>query len=652
MVVLVGAATNIMGKPAQICIDDQLMEMSCSTVKTQLAVASRPSTSLLKNNTVTAAATAASSQQDAKDQLPPIPKVYIPKSLVRPQSDYPLPQHKRKMVDGIMQRLSIGPEQPFRDAERNPDYASKVFRKRANSSGQGYELGPKIQVIDNRRCIPGALPTPIVHGSSSSSVFKSDACDTALRKYSAPSSLASSEVKSEPSSPCSSTTSSSGRSLFQQHQPRPLVKTPPLDDFFRKPRTVAEKRIFLLQSPVEYKVMDFENTVYHLIKKLDRFGGDMTFRTQVELLMYGSVPTNRSIWKAVLWLNSQCDQYHPWHIIIDGARVRLLGATGSFELGEQEKRHRSIVPLTAGRQYKPANKLSCCGVNGAKRLANEDEVVDQFRNLGGPVVVDPSHICPKTLLEKRTATMANLKPGPLSVKVRRLEKSRADSELGPLEIYELPLQTFTATPQVNNPLPRRITSYLKLAAPDTNMTKDWLKYSLSVLQTPTTPATAPTDESKTARSFHFAVPYKNDQRKILVRRKMLDRGRRKGDLRNEDYERQMLYQMKFARVAAASEQVEEADKELVGEVEGILMEIIDSVAMSFSEDSFIRNDPDLTYQLEAPVKPLPKNAKESKAVDTTTNHGVSSRSRTTLKTELRRLNVTIIDTAKMRQQGE
>lgn len=640
-------------------MDDKLPKMSLSFTKTvqctekvpgTVGVPSKPGPLSKKvNGACYKHSSSDTPGTDSKDRLPPIPKVYIPKSLVPQYSGTTLPQHKRKMVDGIMQRLSIGPESGVRkDMDRDQlraEYASKVFRKRASSSGQAYEIGPKIHVIDNRESVPGALPTPLVLGSSSSSVFKSTACDTALRKYSATPPRHSLEVKSEPPSPSSSTTSSSGRSLLRVR--RPEVRTPPLDELFRKPRTVAEKRLFLLQSPIEYKVMDFENSVYHLIKKLDRFRGEETFRTQVELLMFGSVPTNRNIWRAVLWLNSECEQYQPWVIRIDGELVRLLGATGTMVLNGAEDQIESTVTLDGNVPGRP-KKLICCYVKPAGKLKNEAEVIAQLQEGQGKSA--GKSLIPRKLIEKRTAAWANLKPGPLSAKVRRLENQRSDSDLGPLEVFELPRKTFVATPQVNKPLPRRVSSYLKLAVPDSEMTTDWLNYALSVLQP--TPATASEVSSSgpisKAPQFHFSIPYKNDQRKILVRRKNFVQDRRKGELRNEDYSKLMEYKLTFGSVARK----DTVEGDLSEDAEQILTEMIDSVAMSFSEDFFIQNDPDLAYALEAPVKPLPLNAKAAKACETTSTHGAASRCRSKLKSELSRLNVTIIDTAKMVQTGE
>lgn len=232
----------------------------------------------------------------------------------------------------------------------------------------------------------------------------------------------------------------------------------------------------------------------------------------------------------------------------------------------------------------------------------------------------------------------------------------------------MPVQTFTATPQLNKPLPKRVTSYLKLAVPAEEMTQEWLNYSLSVLQ-PSKSADgaagagdsdAPAPVEEEPAKFHFSIPYKNGQRKILVRRV---NSRKRGEPRLEDHAEQMKYALTFGEVArrrGAGDGGELVDPE----VESILTEMIDSVAMSFSEDSFIRDDPDLTYQVEMPVKPMRRNhlggglgpanskASESSMGNTTSSQGANSKSRVTLCWELKRLNVTIIDTAQMVQSGE
>lgn len=635
-----------------------------------------------------------------QSSLPPIPKLYIPKSLIlnsssssssksgSNRSSNGLPQHKRKMVDGIMNRLCIGErgKEPTAGTRQSSVFiprpgpssassvfASKIFRKRCNSAGHEQQLASKIQVIDNGLSVPGALPTPFVKGSSSSlAVFRSEACDTVLRKYS------TSVVKKEgyfndkkdeqikldpiPSPPSSSPLLRSSRSF------RPDVKTPPLDDFFRKPRTVAEKRLFLLQSPIEYKVMDFESTVYHLIKKLDRFRDDETFRTQVELLMYGSVPTNRNIWKAVLWLNGECNQFLPWRMNIDGEKVRLMGATGTLRLDDQQVFRSKVVEEGERRIYEAPNEthpgrffVSCCmvfGRSGEPPLKNEKAVLEQLEYLRGGGPGKEASRC--LLKKKRSWSIANLKPGPLSTKVKRLaeqKEKQGGTHLGPFEIYELPVRTFTATPQVNKPLPKHISSYLKRIVPEEEMTTDWLNYSLSVLKQPKTQEEENDEEEKeNVPQFHFSVPYKNNQNKIIVRRKIVNNGWQPGVVRNEEYDRQMEQPLTFQDVGRQAA-LNECDQDgiLVDEVQEIVGDMINSVTMSFAEDSFIRTDPDLVYPgVEKPIRKLQKTTglgnKETNT--TTTNQGANTAGRSRLLAELARLNVSIINTAKMKKQGE
>lgn len=592
-----------------------------------------------------------------QDTTRTVPKLLIPKSLLVQSSKQQLglTQHKRKMVTGIMKRLSIGESDEVR-----PEFASKVFRKRANSSGQAGDLRSKIQVIDNHESVPGALPTPVVRGSCSTSVFKSEACDTALRKYQSWSGNTSQTSCVEPTKSAealpdleSSGPPPAGQFEDLYGQPRPIVKTPPLHEFFRKPRTVAEKRIFLLQSPIEYKVLDFENTVYHLIKKLDRFNTDETFRTQVELLMFGDVPINRNIWKAVLWLNSVCNNYRPWYINLDGERVRLFGASGSVSLNEEEIISSKVDPATTQLKHLVKSRASQDGKQ-AQFLLNKREILEHLHQLVANSVKHKLNTHPRTLIKsKRSAALASLKPGPLSAKVRRLQEVESDSQLGPLEIYDLPPKKFSAAPRLNKPIPRHVSSYLKLAVPDEEMNKDWLNFSLSILQTNTeSPEESSKVDETVAPEFHFSVPYKNAQKKILVRRK-LNCANGRSSQRINNYDAEMQYQLSFPAVAKTkiAEDEPQIPAELVDEVEGILTEMIDSVAMSFSEDFFIHDDPDLNYQLEMPVKRMQKNYTGSKQSDTMSN-SVSYRKMATLKHEMKKLNVTIIDTAKMAPQGE
>lgn len=592
-------------------------------------------------STAVTSPTAAAAEDKTKE---PIPKLYISRSLLRVPG-------KRKMVDGIIRRLSIGPESVQAVNQRSLEFASKVFRKRANSSGHGYEIGPKIQVIDNlSEPVPGMLPTPVVRGGSSTSsgmsVFKSQTCDTVLRKYTGPAATVlrtritpwTSVPKATSDDSLASSPASSPSAVSPSY--RPKLKTPPLNEFFRKPRTVAEKRLYLQQSPLEYKVLDFENSVYHLVKKLERFKNDATFRAQVELLIYSAVPTNRNIWKALLYLNAEVGSYEPWHLNIDGHRLRLLGATGTVVLDDLEPVSSKIDNLNG---YVPPKKPSwCCAKYRLRKFNNEESILAQLHRSNA----NQSTACPASqkLIRKRKAEMLTMKPGPLSSKVRRLSNvKRKDSLLGPLEVFELPVKTMTAVPELNKRQPQRVCSYLKLVVPETNMTQEWLNYSLSVLQPK---SSAPAEGSAEEVSFKFSIPYKNDQRKILVRRM---NSRKRGECRTEDFDEQMRLPLTFA--AVARKEGETSDPE----VEKILTEMIESVALSFSEDFFIRNDPDLTYTVDPlmrpPLAPPMKPSPEAPQAMTIKKRRQSEWTRSTLRSELRRLNVAIIDAGESKSQA-
>lgn len=449
---------------------------------------------------------------------------------------------------------------------------------------------------------------------------------------------------------------------------RPKVKTPPIDVYFRKPRTVAEKRLFLDQSPIEYKILDNENTIYHLIKKVDKYKADSTFRVQVELLMYSRVPMNRNIYRAMLWLNQQVECYRRTYLVVDGQRVLLSGALNMVNPDDLDPVSSEQL-YKPPRFYRPEREMACCWDKTLtlRKLKNEEEILEQINRLrptgSGNLNSSPGN--PKKLLSKRTSDDIQSKPAPLSVKVRRMqvENQRVESHLGPLEIYDLPVMTITAAPELCKKQPKRVCSYLKLALPDQELTKEWLDYSLSVLQPSAGPATTEKTEGEKGPEntpekavFHFPIPYKNDQRKILVRRVMSGR---RGEVRRENYDRQMKYQLTFPQVvkdAAGGEGEEEQkaeDATVEQEVTDILTEMIDSVAMSFSQDYFTRDDPDLSYCLEKALDPSavtkPTVAEPPQANLTIKQKRPWSRA---LKAELSRLNVTIIDTAKISRPGE
>lgn len=538
----------------------------------------------------------------------------ISELMVNESQPVPYDRKKVQIVKKMMKSLFADKRQPERGREREDDFESyPVPSKRHRSNSNAISDAISIHQSSN----PDLLATPKIKSSSFrkdhfSSAFQSESCDNLLDNIRNNSSVCNlmSNIEEQVA-----------RNVKKQRDNMrsspPRIKTPPIVRKYGMPRTVAQKREFIEQNPIEYQILDFESAVYHLIRKRNKFGenGYMfdKFFTQVTLLMDRQVPMKRDVLKAVKWLNGEIGTHFPCNLTIDSDRVRVVGATG---LSKEDIKPILTSALYQDRKYQPQKMMTCCQHKHIfVKLANEPELIAQLtegeqeiKKSGGELTVSKAR---PTLGDTRMKLASSngpstkgtfpLRPGPLSSKIKQLRQCpEKDGALDSLEIYRLPMEFITAVPAPNKIQPKRVRSYLKLALPDKRLTEDWLDYALT---------TVASEVPREKKSFQFAIPYKNDQQHILVRRIQSGSGHRQNC---ENFEEQMKHPLSF------KDTVQDKDDKVEMEVANIVGQMIDSVALSFSEDSFIRDDPDLDYKQErgCVVVPIRTTAYEQQHCET------------------------------------
>lgn len=216
---------------------------------------------------------------------------------------------------------------------------------------------------------------------------------------------------------------------------------------------------------------------------------------------------------------------------------------------------------------------------------------------------------------------------------------------GSMAVVSMPTVQLDVMPQLGRPLDEIAKRYLQHILPHHDITREWAEFSVSTLQQP--PACMKEAEAQAAqtpagrrKSFTFVIPYLNDRNHILVRR-VVDRSEQL-DASFHQYPDE-LQKLNFREeMSPDADPVELACADMINDM-------INTVAISCSENSFIMEDPDAANGSSLAQIIDPSSIKEESGKDA----GKLGKKRLPSKqkrlaNELRRLNATIIDAAAAR----
>jgi len=317
--------------------------------------------------------------------------------------------------------------------------------------------------------------------------------------------------------------------------------------------------------------------------------------------------------------------------------VRLPGAQGN-----NLKREKS--PYLSRLSRKEQEELKCSDQCLDARIQQELKVI--------PTRVSPPRN-PKIL--NQYPLPAIFRPCPLSKKPlqRPLDDDTAALLLagGSMAVVSMPNVELDVMPQLGRPLDEIAKRYLQHILPHHDITREWAEFSVSTLQAP--PATMKDAEEQASqtpagrrKSFTFVIPYLNDRNHILVRRVVdrsehLDRSFKEEPNKLQEFTfREMLPPQPDAEIVACAD---------------MISDMINTVAISCSENSFISEDPDALDASSVPKSSDLCPAKEETGKDTDKS-GAKPKNlpnkQKRLANELRRLNATIIDAAARKADGK
>ncbi|XP_069964544.1 uncharacterized protein ocm [Bactrocera oleae] len=429
----------------------------------------------------------------------------------------------------------------------------------------------------------------------------------------------------------------------------PQMQMPLVPESLQKLRTVAERRQFLQKFNRNHKlaIINNEAAICRELQRKIRHQKSKSVSQQSLQAPNSQMPFTRQGWQAASFVTTEFNHYYYQTVdVIDGnerERVRLPGVRGNNE--ERNKRpYLSRVSCQVLR-----NK---CNINNCS-----DALIG--RDLK-PVKAEPDR---KKL--NKTPLPSVFKPCPLSHKPfqKPLDDETAPLLLagGSMAVVRMPIVELEVFPALGKPLHDVAKRYLDYILPHCDITREWAEFSVSTLQlsadykkTDDQSKQQAGDDMKIANaSYTFPIPYMNDRSHILVRR-VVDRSEKL----DETFEATTSPTEDFSFRA----NIDESDSELV-ECADVLSEMINSVAISCSENSFIKIDPDGVQtdkeeDVELKQEKIAGKVKEEKSCNIKAtddsklvNQAAANKKQNRLLLELRRLNATIIDAAVKAEKG-
>lgn len=424
-----------------------------------------------------------------------------------------------------------------------------------------------------------------------------------------------------------------------------------------RPRTLAEKRMFFQQqNDINLLIIENESTVYHELKKREKLATAYD-NTLIRSIQDGNIPFTRDGWLAACWISTSNNRFLYRTISFDDMEIKLVGSRGNnvqkvaFEINTDDKK--ACLSKILKRTLNDCPKR-CPPIDGV-RINNIDAILDDKKIK----TENDSQSTQKCGIFKKSRLCMFLReyltPGPKCKKVhfKSNRKSSFDLEYGPLELVHLPTVQLDIWPQIGIQLPDHIKPILKTIPTNTNViTPEWAKFAVSVVRE--NPKQVKhrrkykKPEIEKPQAITFTIPYENHEKKILIRRR-----RRsvivfnENDTKSEQIESFYRNDDDGSNQLTFAQHIDPSDTVSM-ECASILTSMIDSVAIAVNDTNFIKHDPDIDYV--GKIVPIGSGAKDSakntNKVEKDKQCAKNEKpAKSKLMKELKRLNVTVIDTA-------
>lgn len=466
------------------------------------------------------------------------------------------------------------------------EVAENEERENSNSSSDFFGFEDNERILGS---IPGMMSTPLVPNCGSNSAFVSETLNTFLRDNSLESSTTANYLQTRPDD---------GQVLANSDLPK--LNMPALPEGLQGLRTVAERRAFLQKNKnTKYCLINNMATIFRELQKKSK--GHRIYKQAIEPIITNSfIPMTRQGWKAAIWLLTDIGNYYCQTITVDGKDYRLYGGQGNYST-KFKKPHSNF-----GHNILPACSTNCidritfCSLKPIRSLKEKSKLSDSFN--------------------------VTYKPCPLSQKILH-QSHEEESVFGSLNIVRMPEVKLEVFPQLQRPLSDVAKRYLQLILPYNDISREWAEFSVSTLL-----ESENMDISvKKQKTFTFKLPYANDRNHLIIRRV---------------YNRSEKFESKFNNSDFSfRKKIGEPPDSLSIECADMLTEMLNSVAIACSENSFIKDDPDLANLYAGNEVDIMEDKSVKKVEPCQHNIGASNKKQSRLLNEMKRLNATVIDAA-------
>ncbi|KAM7343900.1 over compensating males isoform 1-T2 [Cochliomyia hominivorax] len=496
--------------------------------------------------------------------------------------------------------------------------------------------------FDDCERIPGMLMTPIVPHSTKNnknSVFVSESLNEYMRLNDLETNYSIDEDKTIIKSKIFARDM---EGLMTPKTKPPHFDMPAVPENLLKFRTVAERKQYLQKFSKNYRLAIINNEAI-IYRELQRRMRTQKVKSASQMLAQSpnsSMSFTRNGWNAASFINTEFNKYYYQKLDVDYGmhKVCLRGARGNND--EFYK-----TPYVS-RVIKPSQE---CFDNCA-----DDKIWHYLKPI--------KTITPKTKKLNKDPLPSVFKPCPLSHKTfqKPLDDDTAALLLagGSMAVVRMPTVELEVFPECGKPLHEIAKRYLQYILPHHDISREWAEFSVSTLQQPKSLKEAEQAAAKSfnkerefRKSYTFVIPYLNDRNHILVRR-VVDRSEKL----DQSFEKCLEERELVPKTDFQFRQNIDKTDEVLLTCADVVSDMINTVAISCSENSFIKDDPDGLHKeenvnsttkisskhdsnsLERPISSSPNNV-------TTCGNVKKQKKQNSLLLELKRLNATIIDAA-------
>uniref|UniRef100_A0A182V2R0 MGA conserved domain-containing protein n=1 Tax=Anopheles merus TaxID=30066 RepID=A0A182V2R0_ANOME len=461
----------------------------------------------------------------------------------------------------------------------------------SNSSTEFYGFDEGEIVKLDKPSLPGLLPTPIVKKSQPFAPFLAYGSSMDADSVETGEKTRSDLFREE------------GLISFGSLPPR--LECPQRPNDMVRPRTVAQKRILVQrENDVRYLMIDNESKIFQFLKKRSKnIDAALDFYRMKEL-QDQQIPFTRDTWRALSWLRTEKGRYYFQTITIDNRTIKLSGCRGNhrYKTLSRNPLYSSPVVASRGHRIHYVSKCHCPPFpEGVKLNISEDRNKSSQSDAEERMMNDAARYLYRTTSNdtgyQNKRSYPGTKPGPLSSKC--LQPSPDDDPtLGQLEVFKMPPVELEVFPKLNRPLDGFVKPYLKMILPHDGITENWARFAVSTLT-----ADGAREEDKTVpsaseeRSFVFELPYLNNQRRMLIRRRFMASPGSPVHCDVDEFRKLMDEKLTFR--SAIDKALEEGKGDEIDPDElvcaDVLGAITDSVAIALAEDILGKDDPEVDY---------------------------------------------------------